>query len=56
MKVKKGMTVETPDGVYVVRHINRMITPALVMLTEKYKKKLGRRMYVRENLFNFNND
>jgi hypothetical protein len=56
MKIKKGMTVQMPDGEYVVRHINRMITPALVMLTEKYKKKLGRRMYVRENLFKFVND
>ena len=56
MKIKKGMTVQTPDGVYVVRHINRMCTPALVMLTEKYKKKLGRRMYMRENLFKFIND
>ena len=48
-KARKGMTVQTPDGEYVVRHINRSMTPALVMLTEKYKHKLGRRIYVREN-------
>jgi hypothetical protein len=56
-KIKKGMTVETNDGAYIIRDINRSMTPALVMLTEKYKKKgIGRRMYVRENLFKFIND
>jgi hypothetical protein len=50
MKIKKGMTVQTPDGVYIIRHINRSITPALVMLTEKHKPKFGRKMYIRENL------
>jgi hypothetical protein len=53
MKIKVGTTVETMGGKYVVRHINRSITPALVMLTEKYKSKLGKRIYVRENLFEF---
>jgi hypothetical protein len=48
-KIRKGMTVETVDGVYIIRHINREITPALVMLTEKHKPKFGRKMYVREN-------
>jgi hypothetical protein len=57
MKIKKGMTIETTDGKYIVRNINRSMTPALVMLTEKYKKKgTGRRMYTRENLFEFVND
>ena len=56
-KIKKGMTVETNDGAYIIRDINRSMTPALVMLTEKYKKKgMGRRMYVRENLLKFIND
>ena len=51
------MTVETNDGAYIIRDINRSMTPALVMLTEKYKKKgMGRRMYVRENLLKFIND
>jgi hypothetical protein len=49
MKIKKGMTVQTPDGLFVIRHINRAMTPALVMLTEKYKHKSGRRVYIREN-------
>lgn len=52
-KIYKGMTVQTPNGEYVIRHINRMITPALVMLTEKYKKKFGRKMYIRENLLQY---
>jgi len=56
-KIKKGMTVETVDGKYIIRDINRSMTPALVMLTEKYKKRgTGRRMYMRENLFEFVND
>ena len=51
-KIKKGMTVETNDGAYIIRDINRSMTPALVMLTEKYKKKgTGKRMYTRENFF-----
>ena len=57
MKIKVGMTIKTNDGTYIIRHINRFMTPALVMLTEKYKKKgMGRRMYVRENLLKFIND
>jgi hypothetical protein len=53
MKIKKGLTVSTPDGEYVIRHINRSMTPALVMLTEKYKKNPGRRIYIRENLLSY---
>jgi hypothetical protein len=49
MKIKKGLSVSTPDGVYIVRHINRSMTPALVMLTEKHKPKFGRKIYIREN-------
>jgi len=49
------MTVEAVDGKYVIRHINRSVKPALVMLTEKYKPKFGKKMYVRENLFTFSN-
>jgi hypothetical protein len=57
MKIKKGSTVQTIDGTYVVRDINRSITPALVMLTEKYKKKgMGRHIYVRENYLEYLND
>jgi hypothetical protein len=57
MKIKIGMTIETVDGKYIIRYINRSMTPALIMLTEKYKKKgMGRRIYVRENLFEFIND
>ena len=57
MKIKVGMTIKTNDGTYIIRDINRSMTPALIMLTEKYKKKgMGRRMYVRENLFKFIND
>jgi len=57
MKIKKGSTVQTIDGAYVVRDINRSITPALVMLTEKYKKKgMGRHIYVRENYLEYLND
>jgi hypothetical protein len=52
-KIKIGLTVSTPDGKYVIRHINRSMTPALVMLTEKYKKNLGRRIYIRENLLEY---
>jgi hypothetical protein len=48
-KIRKGMTVQTPDGEYVIRHINRMMSPALVMLTEKYKPKFGRKIYIRAN-------
>ena len=51
MKIKLGMTVVTSDGNYVIKYINREVKPALVLLTEKYKKKgFGRRMYTRENL------
>ena len=53
MKIKVGMTVETADCVFVIRHINRTIKPALVMMTEKYKPKFGRKMYTRENLLTF---
>jgi hypothetical protein len=49
MKIKKGLSVSTPDGVYIIRHINRSMTPALVMLTEKHKPKFGRKIYIREN-------
>ena len=54
MKIKVGMTIKTNDGTYIIRHINRFMTPALVMLTEKYKKKgTGKRMYTRENFFKY---
>lgn len=51
MRIKKGMTVQTADGLFVIRHINRAVTPALVMITEKYKKfsESERRIYIREN-------
>ena len=49
MKIRVGQTVETIDGLYVIRHINRAITPALVLLSEKYKGRNGRRIYIREN-------
>ena len=41
-------------GDYVVRHINRSVKPALIMLTEKYKKKLGKRIYIRESALEYN--
>jgi hypothetical protein len=47
MKIKVGTTVETEIGQFVIRHINRSIKPALVMLTEKYKPKFGKKIYVR---------
>jgi hypothetical protein len=49
MKLKVGTTVETVDGPYVIRHINRSMKPALVMMTEKYKPKFGKKIYIREN-------
>ena len=55
-KIRKGMTVQTPDCEYVIRHINRSITPALVMMTEKYKPKFGKKMYTRENLLVYTNE
>lgn len=54
MKIKVGTTVETMKGDYVVRHINRSVKPALIMLTEKYKKKLGKRIYIRESALEYN--
>ena len=47
--LRKGLTVETVDGPYIINHINRMISPPLVMLTEKYKGKFGRKIYTRAN-------
>ena len=43
------MTVETENGEYVVRHINRMVKPALVLMSEKHKGMRGNRIYIREN-------
>jgi hypothetical protein len=55
MKIKLGMTVITPDGTYIIKRINRKVKPALVLLTEKYRKKsFGRRIYTRENLLQTN--
>ena len=47
--LRKGLTVQTDEGPYIISHINRMISPPLVMLTEKYKGKFGRRIYIRAN-------
>jgi hypothetical protein len=50
------MTVETDNQEFVIRHINRSIKPALVMLTEKYKPKFGRKIYIRENALHYSID
>lgn len=54
MKIKVGMTVETMEGNFVIRHINRSMTPALVMMTEKYKPKFGKKIYIRESALEYN--
>jgi len=56
MKIKVGTTVETVQGNFVIRHINRSIRPALVMMTEKYKPKFGKKIYTRENLLTFSSN
>jgi len=54
MKIKIGQTVETVDGKYIIKNINKSMTPALVMLTEKYKRMgQGKRIYIRENLLEY---
>jgi hypothetical protein len=56
LKLKVGATVETMDGKYVIRHINKSMKPALVMMTEKYKPKFGKKVYTRENLLTFSSN
>jgi len=53
MKIRKGMSIQTDEGEFVIRHINRSIKPALVMLTEKYKPRFGKKIYIRENCFQY---
>jgi hypothetical protein len=53
MKIKVGTTVETMKGAYVIRHINRSMKPALVMMTEKYRPKFGKKIYIRESALEY---
>jgi len=54
--LRKGLTVQTVDGPYIIRHISRNITPPLVMLTEKHKPRGGRKIYVRANVLEYSNN
>ncbi len=47
--LRKGLTVDTSDGLYVIRHVDRNMTPPLIMLTKKHKGMHGRKIYVRAN-------
>jgi len=47
--LRKGLTVETPEGHYIIRDIDRSMTPPLVLMTEKHKGMQGRKIYIRAN-------